>query len=330
DAAAVKKIRTAAKNRIAAAGFAGQEDRAAVWEGMAASTDAEEVFSLAVLFARSHFSVDLDLLLSIPHVGEVLAVQFIATLFPLSRFEEDVNGEDRTVGNIRKYLRWSPRRIQTGVTKDSTRRDKAPAHSLVGALYLAGMQAASRPESSAFARRIVARKERGVKPGHAVVRAADSLLRCCVAVLRSRKMYVDPDGVESLVRTVLVKSEIPCHLVPRIETAEFFGVTRSRVGQLIFSGALDSEEWEGVRYVFRSALVDRKEGVPLWSKSASLPESLVSQSTAARILGLTRGRVSQLAIAGLIEAEEWEGKRYLLRASVEAERLKREESKKDE
>ncbi|WP_395092060.1 sigma factor-like helix-turn-helix DNA-binding protein [Armatimonas sp.] len=244
DSETLKKLRVSAKLRVGAAERAGQTDRKKPWEDAAKSTGPEDAFALAVSFAQAQFPAEWELLLGVPHVGESLAVRLLAVLLPISRFEEEVEGQDKTIENVRKYLRWSPRREQTGTTTNRTVRAKLPSHPVVGSLYLAGMVAASYPDLSKFGRQITARKARGITPGKAVRRTADSLLRCCVAILRSGEPYHDPDQAERVVE-LSREQRRPGHLVTQAEAARLMGVSRERVRQLVNAGTLRAEEHEG-------------------------------------------------------------------------------------
>jgi hypothetical protein len=253
----IKQVVLAARNRVMSAEAAGQDDRKRAWEGVVAAQDIDPIMQVAVVYAKEHFGRDMELLQTIPGVGEVTALQFIAALFPISRFYEEREGRDVTISNIRKYLRWSPRKEQTGSTMNRTRRERSPSHKLVGILYVSALGIASRPTTSALGARYERRRERGDVPKHAIIRTADALLRCMVAVVRDGRAYEDSEGLSPAAKPVKV-APCPDSMVSQAEAARRLGVSRERISQLCKSGAIATADWNGRGHVLVSAIEERR------------------------------------------------------------------------
>lgn len=261
DAEKVKEIQQSARRRVSAARASGQPDREKVWEEFSAGLDTDPIMSVALSFANEHFGEDMARLKAIPGVGDALAVQFIAALFPISRFVEVREGRDRTVDNVRKYLRWSPRREQTGTTKNLTRREKMPAHKLIGTLYFVAVGLASRPEQTSLGVRYKERRDRGQDGKTAIVRTADGLLSLMVALCRDGSQYRDTVGTG---RKVAVKAKTcPDHLISQSDAARLLGISRQRIGQVVKARLVQTELYNGKTLVVkasaeaRRALLDR-------------------------------------------------------------------------
>ena len=253
DAEAWQKTRTAARARVLVAIRCQMPEREVLWTKLANDETPEEAFHKARAYALEHFGAEYDLLVSVPNVGPRLAVNLIAYLFPLERFnEKNTKGEDSTFRNIRRYVGYHPNKFQSG----SIDRDKVPSGAgcrpLRGVLSMSGRGACVPNRTDRFARQYQRLKADGMKPGRAVYRVSLAILRVSVAVLRAGKPYTDtaPDAPPP----PEPKPELPAHLVPQAEAARVLGVSRQAVGVSVKLGKLRSEEWNGKNYVIKRYL----------------------------------------------------------------------------
>ena len=244
DTNKLNQLRMQARQRIGAAERAEQEERKKPWEELSTSKAPEEALELAVAFCRSQFPQELNSLLSMPRMGERLAVTLLGELMPIDRFEMAREEPDKTISRVRKYLRWSPIREQTGTTMNRTRRSNMRANPVVGMMYFTCIGFAREDAIGTFPKMYRDRIARAMPKGEAIRRVTDAYMRCCVAILRSGALWRGESAPKK--EKALTRSERrPAHLITQTEAAKIMGVSKQYVAQIVKSGVLRAEEHEG-------------------------------------------------------------------------------------
>ena len=281
--------RTEAKQRLAAATATERKYLAQCWEQQAKSKIPEEAEQGAMAFAKEYFAHELELLLSMPGIGNRTALWLIATLCPIERFVEygpgfrlrskdsAQVGKDLTFGNVKRYLGLNPRVHQSGESAKAEFIQRLGAKPVRANLYVSAMktlQLEGLPQTVTFyeakeKREAKPKGQRGQSQGRKlVVRIALRQLRVAVAILRSGQPYRGPGE-----RVAPEKWQPPAHLISQAEAARLLGVSRQWVGQLVSNGDLQTEQVQrpcpkpggaakGTRMVLRSSIEARLEVSP--------------------------------------------------------------------
>ena len=249
------KDATAAANRAAAARHAGKEARAAAWERIQKSNKifAEEFFALVMSYAQEHYGKELELLQTIPQVGEKSAVLLLACLMPLERFQEQQDGRDKMRSNICAYVGFMPNLQQSGGRILKNTHFSGGYRELKSVLVTAASGAATKSSTNAaghYYRSLIAQKK---IPRQARYLTGKKLLLWSIGVLRSGERFVDPfKPVEP------EKPALPGHLISASDAAVLCGIKRSTLWMRTKAKRealrLSSEEWEGVLYFLRSEI----------------------------------------------------------------------------
>lgn len=233
----------AAKNRAAACRRAGQESRAAMWESIEAVSreDATEFQTAAMAFAREHYSREMNLLLSIPQIGERTALVLLGSLMPLERFfEEDINIRghrvDHLARNVERYVGMIPRREESGGKQIKNEQYHGGVRRVRKALFIACLNAGN---SGSFIGRYYTRTALRVNPKKAVYLTGKKVLRVALGVLRSGQPFVDPLAPAPVERPVR-----PARLLTGSEAAKVAGCSRQALYLRKDKGRLTQETWE--------------------------------------------------------------------------------------
>ncbi len=224
--------RAKAKQRAAAAVLSGNPEMEALWLKQAAHSLPEMALENAMEYTRKHFPKELAALLSIPGVGERTATYAIATLCPVDRFAD-----------VSKCLGY----VGLNATKHSSadkdlKKPRVPHTGQMefrAMLFMAalGQQRADNSSGELY-RRLVARGKNGKL---ATVNVAAQILRSIFAVLKRGESREQMNAEPAV--------EVPPRLISQAEYARQRKLSRQRIGQLVKSGELQTEEFRGRRYI---------------------------------------------------------------------------------
>lgn len=204
------------------------------WRNIADMLPVKEADAEASNYARQMFPHEMELLLTIPGIGDVLAPWIIAILQPSHRFG--------TYAKAKRYIGMNPRQNDTGNKTGKQKISRLGNAALRGLLYLSALgQVGKDTRFGDLYRRKVAAGMPGKK---AVVAVAESIFSTAYHVLKSSRPYHDP------ARPAAPPAEtLPLHLIPQADAARQLGVSRQAVSLQVKSGKLRAEEWQGKFYV---------------------------------------------------------------------------------
>jgi len=203
-------------------------DVASRWSAIAAALPLKAADQEVAAYAREHFAREIELLLTIPGVGDTLAPWIVATLHPIHRFE--------TYPQAKRYIGMNPRQQDSGAKQGKQKVSRTGNSTLRGLLYIAAISQVARDSRFAdlFKRKVAA----GVPGKKATVAVAEDIFCVAYHVLKSGQPYHDP------VRPAAPAPEIkPEHLVTQAEAARRLDVSRQAVGLMVKEGRLRAEEW---------------------------------------------------------------------------------------
>jgi transposase len=247
DIDSVVKGVVADQNRAGAARRMGQESRAILWDAIVATREEqkEKFIEVALEFAREHYARELELLLTIPRIGERTALVLLGGLMPIERFIEyrsdNRKGEkvDHTPRNVSRYVGFIPNIESSGGKMIKNGHYYGGNKILKRALFIACLGIPS-SKTGLFARYYTRRISEGTPGRKAVYLCAKKLLLVAVGVLRSGKPFLDP-----LAPLVVPKPERPEHLIGPSEAARIAGISRQSIHNQINACKLTRVEWEG-------------------------------------------------------------------------------------
>jgi transposase len=248
------EMATAAGLRAAACRRAGQESRALMWDTCeaAAREDAAEFNAAALSFAKEHYSKELEILVSIPFIGEKTALVLLGSFMPLERFfEEDLDRRgikrDLLARNVLRYVGMIPRREESGGKQIRNEQYHGGVRRVRQALFIACLGAGS---SQTFIGRYYSRKiVAGCNGKRAVYLTGKKVLLVALGCLRSGRRFVDPE-----VEPEPERPARPDYLLGGSEAARLAGCSRQALYLRRDKGKLRQEVWEGAGYFIREEI----------------------------------------------------------------------------
>lgn len=209
-------------------------DVAARWTAIAAMLPTKQADNEATAYAREMFPTEVDLLLTIPGVGDVLAPWIVATLHPIHRFD--------SYPKAKRYIGLNPRQNDTGKKISKQKISRTGSAPLRGMLYIAAMSQCSR--DTRFGELYKRKVTSGMPGKKAVVATAESIFCVAYHILKTGQPYHDPS------RPAAPPPEArPEHLVTQAEAARRLDVSRQAVSLMVKDGRLRAEEWNGRQHV---------------------------------------------------------------------------------
>jgi len=214
-------------------------DIASRWTDIAKALPIKAADGEVAAYATKLFPKEMELLLTIPSVGPVLAPWIIAILHPIDRFD--------TYPKAKRYIGMNPRQQDTGKKVGKQKMSRTGNSTLRGLLYMSGLG------SLTYKNRFHDLHDRKVNDGmpgkKASVAVAESIFSTAYHILKSGKPYHDPTHPPAPPPETL-----PAHLIAQADAARQLGVSRQAVSLQVKSGKLRAEEWKGKFYVIAKYL----------------------------------------------------------------------------
>jgi len=203
-------------------------DVASRWTAIAAALPLKAADLEVAAYAREHFAREIELLLTIPGVGPILAPWIIAILHPSDRFE--------TYPKAKRYVGMNPRQRDTGLKAGKQKVSRTGNSTLRGLLYLSAISQVGR--DTRFGDLYQRKATAGVPGKKAAVAVAEDIFCVAYYILKTGQPYHDP------ARPAAPAPELkPEHLVTQAEAARRLDVSRQAVSLMVKDGRLRAEEW---------------------------------------------------------------------------------------
>jgi Transposase IS116/IS110/IS902 family/Transposase len=247
--------RTRAKQRYEVHTHVGEHDRAAIWLDDSKSKAPEDALKIAHDYAHLHYKAEFEALMSIPGVGDVISLWILATLMPIERFAEPNPGHtrDKTQENVKRYLGMHPKKQQSG-DKEVTETERGGHRRIRGLLAMSGQQSARDTNSTMFAASYNRHVEAGRGGYSAVNRVGHLYLKVIISLLQRPRPFEDRVTRRVYHSKVRASLRVPVRLVKIKDAREKALVSPSNLSNLMTRGHLETEIWEGKRYVLRPSL----------------------------------------------------------------------------
>ncbi len=203
-------------------------DVASRWTAIAKALPLDAADREVAAYAAKHFPREMELLLTIPGVGPILAPWIIALLNPIHRFD--------TYPKAKRYIGLNPRQKDSGAKQGKQKVSRTGNSTLRGLLYIAAVSQSHRDTRFGD---LYQRKTAAEVPGKkAAIAVAESIFCVAYYILKSGQPYHDP------ARPAAPAPELrPEHLVTQAEAARRLDVSRQAVSLMVKEGRLRAEEW---------------------------------------------------------------------------------------